>query len=304
MTYKVLADGLRFPEAPVAMPDGSVYLAEIETGHLIHVRPNGEITVVAQCGNGLNGLALGPGGLLYACNNGGLVWAHREDGMFPGHGTPKNYSGGRIQTINPSTGEVRTLYENCEGRLLRSPNDLVFDAFGGFYFTDYGKTRERERDFGSVFYARADGSSIREVVHPISSPNGIGLSPDQTILYISETETCRLWAFTILSPGVLDLCPFPSPSGGRLVHGLGGYQKFDSMAVQANGDICVATLISSQFTVISAEGHIVEEVAVPDLFPTNLCFGGGDMKTAYMTFSYTGQLVEMRWSSPGLKLNF
>ena len=70
---------------------------------------------------------------------------------------------------------------------LRGPNDIVFDEHGGFWFTDHGKVRDRDRDVTGVFYARADGSFIEEVIFPLEGPNGIGLSPDETSLYIAET---------------------------------------------------------------------------------------------------------------------
>ena len=87
---------------------------------------------------------------------------------------------------------------------LKGPNDIVFDRNGGFYFTDLGKTRHRDRDQGGVYYAKADGSRIVEVAHPILTPNGIGLSPDERTLYVAETEGGRLWAFDIAAPGVID----------------------------------------------------------------------------------------------------
>ena len=113
---------------------------------------------------------------------------------------------------------MTVLYDHCGPNKLVGPNDIVFDGLGGFYFTDLGKSRARDRDWGGVYYALADGSRITEVVHPILTPNGIGLSPDGKTLYVAETETARLWAFDVLAPGVLAKAPFPSPHGGRL-HG-------------------------------------------------------------------------------------
>ena len=72
----------------------------------------------------------------------------------------------------------------------------------------------------------------------------------------------------------------------------------------ANGDIAVATLVSGQITVISPDGRIVAEVKMPDSHPTNICFGGADMRTAYITLSGNGELGVMQWDQPGLKLNF
>ena len=64
----------------------------------------------------------------------------------------------------------------------------MFDAHGGFYFTDLGKTRAREMDRGAVYYAKADGSSIKAVAYPTITANGCALSPDGRKLYFAETE--------------------------------------------------------------------------------------------------------------------
>ena len=186
---------------------------------------------------------------------------------------------------------------------LKGPNDLVFDRHGGFYFTDLGKVRAREMDRGAVYYAKADGSAITEVAFPMVTPNGVGLSPDETTLYVAETEAARLWAFDIVEPGVVRKEPWPSPHGGRFVAGVGGYQRFDSLALDAEGRICVATLINGGITVISPDGRHVEHHPMPDPMTTNICFGGPDMRTAFITLSWTGRLVAVNWPAPGLRLN-
>ena len=94
---------------------------------------------------------------------------------------PDDYTGGRIERIDLETGEVEVLYDACDGEPLKGPNDIVFDATGGFWFTDHGKYRGRDRDRTGVFYARADGSSIEEKIFPLEGPNGIGLSPDEIV---------------------------------------------------------------------------------------------------------------------------
>ena len=93
-------------------------------------------------------------------------------------GRPTDYSGGRIERVDLATGAIETLYTHCDGHMLRGPNDIVFDAHGGFYFTDLGKTRAREMDRGAVYYAKADGSLIKVVANPTVTANGCALSPD------------------------------------------------------------------------------------------------------------------------------
>src|SRR5262245_59988707 len=160
------ASGLRFPEGPVAMPDGSVVLVEIERRTLSRVTPDGTIHVVATLGGGPNGAAMGPGGKIYVTNNGGLKFVERAGKQFP-TAQSDDYAGGLIQVVDPESGKFETLYDACGGHRLRGPNDLVFDDAGGFWFTDLGKTRERDADRGAVYYARADGSMIKEAIFPL-----------------------------------------------------------------------------------------------------------------------------------------
>jgi gluconolactonase len=299
-----IARGLRFPEGPIALPDGDVLLVEIERGTLSRVKPDGRVEVVAHTGGGPNGAAMGPDGKVYVTNNGGFEWIAMRDGaMRPGH-QPTTYSGGRIERIDLATGAVEVLYTEGPNGPLRGPNDLVFDAHGGFWFTDLGKTRPRDLDYGAVYYAKADGSSIVEVAQPMITPNGIGLSPDGTRLYVAETRTSRIWQFEIEGPGKLARRPFPSPNGGALLGGLPVYRLFDSLAVDSGGHVCVASLMEGGITVFPPDGGAPSFMPMPDVYTTNICFGGPDLKTAYITLSTTGRLVAIDWPRPGTPLNF
>lgn len=300
-----IASGLQFPEGPIAMSDGSVILVEIQRGTLSRVDPQGRIEVVGECGGGPNGAAIGPDGAVYVCNNGGFEW-HVVAGMTaPGH-QPADYIGGRIQRVTLD-GKVTDLYTECDGHPLRGPNDIVFDAAGGFYFTDLGKTRDREVDRGALYYAQPDGSSIREIVFPLDHPNGVGLSPDGTRLYVAETTTGRVWQWDVEGPGVLKPgTQLYTPAGATLLHSFEGFQLLDSLAVDSEGNVCVATLLTGAITAISPDGRVKEVVKVPepDPFVTNVCFGGDELRTAYITSSGRGKLYATEWSCPGLKLNY
>jgi len=228
--------------------DGSVLVVELKGGALTRVAPDGKKKVIAEVGGAPNGAAVGPDGKVYICNNGGLIFAEISGHTLPIPGLPPNYKGGSIQRVDLASGKVETVYTECDGHPLRGPNDLVFDSTGGMWFTDFGKVEERRRDRGGVYYAKPDGSLIKEMVYPIDGPNGIGLAPDDKRLYVPQTFEGRVWQWDIPSPGELRRVENPGgaflsgPGGGTLLAGLPGYQLFDSMAVDSAGNVCVATL--------------------------------------------------------------
>ncbi len=297
-----IARGLRFPEGPVALPDGSVLCVEMAAGNLTAIRPTGLKEVIAHLGGGPNGASIGPDGKCYVCNNGGLTFTEGPDGRLRPIGGAPGHPDGCIQRVDLQTGAAEIIYDSCDGRPLRGPNDIVFDQSGGFWFTDLGKVHDRVIYRGSVYYARANGSLIREVIFPIFMPNGVGLSPDGSTLYVSETDTARLWSFPVTGEGQVAKEHWPSPNGGRLVWGAGGYRRFDSLAVEAGGNVCVATLIEGGITVCKPEGGLLEFYEAPEPYCTNICFGGDGHQTAFVTLSGTGRLLACDWPRPGLEL--
>lgn len=287
---RIVAEGLRFPEGPVVLPDGSLLVCEMAAGFLARVGLDGTVERLVDLGGGPNGAALGPDGCVYVCDNGG--WPMLEIGplLVPADvNQDEAYRGGAILRVDLERSTVDTVYDG-----LRGPNDIVFDAEGGFFFTDYGKTRERDEDRGFVYHGRTDGSPLRQVDGGLFRPNGIGLSPDGAALYVAETPTGRLWALDV------------ERGDRRLVAGVGGLQWFDSLAVEADGRICLATIYNPGITVAAPDGSEVEHVPLPpqayDPVPTNICFGGDDLRTAYVTLSASGRVLSCRWPRPGLRL--
>lgn len=293
----VVATGLRFPEGPVPMADRSVLLVEIARGTLTRVAPDGEVSVVAELGGGPNGLAIGPDGAAYVCNNGGFEWIEAGVLLFPGHAANERACGS-IQRIDLTSGAVTTLYDSFEGERLKGPNDLVFGADGGFWFTDHGQVRETGRDHGAIFHAAADESKISRQRADMMGPNGIGIAPDGRTLYVSETMTARLWAIDIVGPGTL--APPPPWAPGRFVGTPPAFRLLDSLAVEESGRICVGTMVEGGITVFDPDGDGSEFVPLPDVGITNIAFGGPDRRDAYITASTTGTLYRVRWPRPGL----
>jgi gluconolactonase len=290
---EVLAEGLAFPEGPVLMPDGSVVVAEIRAGRLSRVDRDGNVALVANVGGGPNGAAIGPDGAIYVCNNGGLT------GDAPSRPS--------IQRVDPETGQTEVIYTECDGQKLVGPNDLVFDGSGGFWFSDYRGN--------ALYYALADGSFIRRADVQTLAPNGIGLSPDEDVLYWAETPTRQVWRRKLSQPGTLaeleapetGLLP-PAIDRWSLLVGLPGLSKFDSLAIEEGGAVCVGTLVDSGITVIQPDDGSYELYTLPahlaDPYVTNICFGGPDLQAAYITSSMNGRLISCRWPRPGLRLAY
>lgn len=299
----MICDGLEVPEGPVVLPDGDVLVVEIMGGRLQRIDPRtGSRSVVAKLGGGPNGAALGPDGQLYVCNNGGSEW-HRLDGplCLPRPRATGTAAHGYLQRVDLDTGHVELLLDACDGHPLNSPNDLTFDEHGGLYFTDFGRSLDGVAELGCVYYVPPGGGRMMRVLTGLQRPNGCGLSPSGDRLYVSETFTGRVWWWEVAGPGrLIGGETYHGSGGGNLLYGAGGYRLFDSLAVEACGNVCVATYFDAGISVISPEGELVELVEIEDRLVTNLAFGGTDMSMAYVTAVGAGALLEVPWPRPGL----
>ncbi len=293
MPPKVLTDGLKFPEGPVWAPDGTIYVTEIGAGRVTAIAPDGTKRVFADTGGSPNGAAFGPGGKLYVCNNGGSE---------PGY----------VQTIDPN-GKIEVLYRDCEGTPFLGPKDLVFDAHGGFYFTDPGQVSRDGLKFGHLYYALADGSMIKRMQYYFYLPNGVALSPDGSTLIVLESITARVWGIPVESPGVLAQVD----AGGRFARPRGpngeimGYLTTvpdarvpDGMCVDEAGNLLICAQQGGFVSVHSPDGKAIGRIEVEDHGLTNCCFGGPDYRTLYITESELGRVVTVEWERPGLRLNY
>jgi gluconolactonase len=308
---RIVASGLAFPEGPTVLADRSILVVELAKGRLSRVDPSdGAVTPIAEVGGSPNGAALGPDGWVYLANNGGMAFEERG-GSYYGIGISPTYKGGLIQRVDLASGGYETVHESYNGRRLAGPNDLVFGKDGSLWFTDQPKKREHDRDWGAVYHSSPSGALTR-VIDRLDDPNGIGLSPDETRLYVAETNPGRVQAWGIEAPGVVR--PLYSGSlaylnrGGRMVGRTSSMQWFDSMAVTAAGELVVGTLGEpGGLTVIDPERGVQEFVVFAGLdetFVTNVCFAGPHLTSAYVTLSVSGLLIEVDWPTPGLPLAY
>jgi len=128
-----MCSGLGFPEGPVAMNDGSVLFVDIKEQILARLSADGEVSNVAEIPGGPNGVAIGPDGAAYVCNNGGVysfVPFGPDNIIVPAPIRP-NYRGGSVHRVDLKTGAVAQLFDSYQGKRLIAPDDLVFDKSGG-----------------------------------------------------------------------------------------------------------------------------------------------------------------------------
>ena len=276
-TFAVIAEGRAFPEGPVVMADGSGIVVEIPAGRITRCW-NGRKEVVATPGGGPNGAAIGPDGALYVCNSGGF-----------GHHAPPQP--GRIERVDLATGKVERIHEGCDGTALSAPNDLMFDVDGNIWFTDLGRIGATGKEFGGLYCASPDGGAITRVKGGALSYNGVGVSPDMTTVYTACTYSARVYAFARK----------PEAQEARLVATVPGLVMLDSLAMTAAGNVCVAMPTGYGIATVTPAGGVTV-TPVEDRLPTNIAFGGADMRDAWITFSGAGTLVKGRWDEPGMPL--
>lgn len=296
-----VASGLEFPEGPIALRDGSFLLVEVRAGTLTRVGADGSVRRLGSPNGAPNGAAIGPDGAVYVCNNGGFAWSRLGELTIPmsledGTNGPADFGGGWIERVDPTTGAATPLYRDYQGEPFCGPNDLVFDRDGGFWFTDFGKTWRRTVDRGGLYYAKADGSSVRRIAYGLHGPNGVGLSPAGDRVYVAETYTGRLLAWELEAPGRIR--DDGLGNRGRVVVATPAH--FDSLAVEEDGTVVVAA-ITHGLCAVRPDGGL-EWTSLPDPMITNVCFGGPTRRTAFVTASATGKLLALDWPRSGLGL--
>ncbi len=336
-TLQVLCGGLGYPEGPVAMPDGTLLITDIKNQSVTRIGVDGSVEAATPVPGGPNGGAIGPDGKLYICNSGGFDWSNEivmPDNQqlisFAIHQAP-DYRGGSVQRLDLDTGSLETVYtqfaattamtglgprpaqeSSIPPQPLRGPDDLVFDHAGGFWFADFGKSRARERDVTGLYYGRPDGSYLCEKVFPLDAPNGIALSPAGDRVYCSLTfeRTLLYWELDPSEPGTI--VPNPATMDGAYVlnHDMPGL--LDSIKVDAEGNVYALTMLprvnpffNGGVTVVSPDGEIVEyfEIDVPKKhvpMPSNICWGGVDGRTAFITCGASDMILTVRTAVPGL----
>lgn len=292
----VIATGFSFPEGPCFDAAGVLHVVELAGGCVARV-VDGRRAVLCRPGGSPNGAAFGPDGVLYICNNGGNWPAAPSTGGRHGFGGEPAL----IQRV-AADGTYETVLDAIDGRPLNSPNDICFDDHGGFWFTD-PVWAPRGDDLmpdmtrvepGALGYVPADGTPVW-IQTGILFPNGLAVTDGGDALIVDETASGRVYRFPILGPGELGE---PEPYAD-----LGAGSTPDGMCFDEAGRLHVAGHGSYSVYVIAAGGGTVEEVLrFEDAEITNVCFGGPEHRTLYVTQCVNGRVATVEREIPGMRL--
>lgn len=297
---ETIAADLAFPEGPVVLPDGSLAVVQMAADVVTVIRPDGR-RLDLDCEGGPNGMALEPDGEhAVICLNGGLSFTREDSGhLMPGIAQDATARGGLVR-MSLSTGDIEVLIERGAASPASGPNDVVWSpaesvAGEGVWFTDLGRRLADSLEPGAIFWRGATGEVVRAAYPRQGRPNGIALSPDGATLYVTESLSAQVWAWSVLGPGAL--------GEPRLVHQFDPPARLDGMAITAAGNLVVATLVVGALTTLDPASRVLDRLEVDDPMPTNVAFGGVERRDLYVTLGSTGRLVRLDWPEPGLPLH-
>ena len=247
-TASLIQSGFAFTEGPAWSPEGELFFSDIPRNQILRMDKSGRITVFRSNSGGANGLAFDHQGRLIACEG-----------------------RARRVTRTEKDGSITVLAAEWKGKRLNSPNDLALDSSGRIYFTDprYGSRHDMEMDVEAVWRIDPDGTLTR-LITDLKKPNGIAVSPDSRTLYVADNGADCVVAYPLKRNG--------SIGKGRVLCRLTGGP--DGMAVDAAGRLYVTG--PAGIWVFSPRGALLGIIEIPRL-PANVCFGGPELKTIFVT---------------------
>lgn len=278
---EVVCPGIHFPEGPVWCPDGTLAVTSVTAGAVYRIDPDeGRAHILADTGGGANGAVLASDGGLVVTQNGGVDL--NVTGVIDSAPPPRKTSPG-LQRIAPD-GEVSFLVAGD----FHAPNDLCVAPDGTIYFTDPGHFPPPDPSIGRVMAYTPDGT-VRTVDEPFWYCNGIAVEASGSLAVIEQMGLMRL-----------------SPDGGEtdwIIEELGPGAG-DGFCIDEDGNFYVASTVEHGIRVVSPEGEVLDFLHIPgDGLTTNCCFGGGDLRTLYVTDAVPGQVVAFEdMPTPGLPL--
>ena len=268
--WKLVTSGLDFPEGPAWDGNKTLYASNCYGSWITRVTDGRFDTLKLESSSAIgktNGLTFSKDGNIIACD----------------------YGIGAILSISPS-GKVDTLIDGYKGVKLNRPNDLIIDKNGNLYFSD-PKSYGKDKLDGRLFHYNFKTSKLTLLVDSLAFPNGINISPNGK-LYLSESAKNQILSFDILDNGtVANKSVFVTlPNGDP-----------DGLDFDSAGNLYAAHYGTGTLFIISPNGKILEEIKTPGKKPTNIEFGGDDLKTLYLTEVETNSIYKIRTNIKGYK---
>jgi len=252
-----LAGGFKFTEGPAADTKGNIFFTDIPNNRIHKWSLDGELSTFMENSGGANGLFFVRGGNLLACLG----------------------NKGQVVAIGPN-GSVTILAAKYQGKLLNSPNDLWPDGKGRIYFSDphYGRKDPLPQDGEHVYCLFVSSQQVIRIIDDMVRPNGLIGSSDGKTLYVADRGAGKTYAYTIKSDGTL--------SDKRLFAEEGS----DGMTIDNKGNIYLTT---EAVSVYDPNGNKIKTIEVPEV-PSNVCFGGRDNRTLFITARTSLYSIDMR----------
>jgi len=259
---ELLSRGFSFTEGPAVDAEGNVYFTDQPNDRILCWDTEGILTVFLKpCGRS-NGLYFDKEGHLLACaDDKNELWRIDKQGRHV------------------------VLVKDYQGKLLNGPNDLWIRPDGGLYFTDpfykrpYWNRGPKEQDGECVYFLSADGQTLRRVADDLVQPNGVIGTPDGKTLYVADIRAGKTYAYAIQPDGSL--------TNKHLFCELGS----DGMTIDNEGNVY---LTGRGVIVFNAQGEKIRQIDVPERWTANVCFGGKDMHTLFITASRGLYAIRMR----------
>ncbi len=245
----------KFTEGPAPDAKGNVYFSDIPDEKIYMVDAAGKLSVFVEKSNHANGLKINGQGELVACEMDGQIVAY-----------------------DLKSKKKRIVIDKFNGNRFNAPNDLVVDKQDGVYFTDpsFRAPKPMPQDKLGVYYVDAKGK-ISRLIDNLPNPNGILLSVDEKTLYVIPTGPAEMMAYPLEAPGKIGkgkvFCTLKGADGKK---GTGG----DGATIDAKGNLYITSTLGLQ--VFDPTGKLLGIITLPEQ-PANVCFGGPDAKTLYVT---------------------
>lgn len=266
-TIKLLSSDFKFTEGPAADRNGNVFFTDQPNDRIMKWSPQEGITTFMEGTGRSNGLYFDREGNLLACAD------------------EKN----ELWLINHDK-RVTVLIKDFEGRKLNGPNDLWIHPKGGIYFTDpfykrdYWTRTEKELASENVYYLSPDKKKLTMAMDGFLTPNGIIGKEDGSLLYVADLRAGKTYSFRIGDDGSL--------SDKKLFAEMGS----DGMTIDKKGNVY---LTGKGVTVFNSAGEQIDHIAVNEPWTANVCFGGKDGKTLFITASKSVYTLEMKVKGAG-----